>query len=384
MENNYTNPAISIRHNIGFGNLPLEVNKTTGKWNHQNQIHPMGYNDHLNRAGVGFWRFHCSGNQLELCATSARMLQLNSIQGLNTLSRRIHPLSRKSFLMNISELAATGNGFEEDLHVVLKGGESRWFRVSGILEQQEQGSNMVSGTIIDATAFKLEEIRRMDVMAFMSHELKTPLTTLRLYLQAAAKFRDLKNEDFFDHQLGKADLQISAMNNLIDSYLSISIEKNAEAILHKKKIDLSQLLYDTVSHYAEINPDHVFKVELTESLFIDGDRNKLTQVINNLITNAIKFSSVNCFIKINCEKVAQGIRFLVMDHGMGIAKADQPKLFKKHFRASNARTGTVSGHGLGLYLSKQIIELHKGSIFFESELGVGSIFGFIIPSTIGD
>ncbi|MGN8055034.1 sensor histidine kinase [Pedobacter sp. 22163] len=384
MENDYLNPAISINSNIRYGNLPLAMNRTTAKWQGQNQIHPIGYNDHLNRAGVGFWRFHCSGSQLELCAISARMLQLKTLQGLCALSRRIHPLSRKGFLMNISELADTGNGFEEDLHIVLKGGESRWFKVCGILEQQEDGPRMVSGTILDITAFKLEEVRRMDMMAFMSHELKTPLTTLRLYLQAASKFRDLRNEDFFDHQLGKADLQISAMNNLINSYLNSSIEENSATILHKVKFDFSQLLYDTVSHYAEINPDHVFKVELTESLFIDGDINKLTQVINNFITNAVKFSSINCFIKINCERVAQGIRFLVMDHGMGIARADQEKLFKKHFRASNARTGNVSGHGLGLYLSKQIIELHKGSVFFESELGVGSIFGFIIPSTIGD
>lgn len=335
--------------------------------------------DRLALAGVGFWSFYCCGNLLELCKVACRMTQLRNMQGLSALIKQLHPLNRKDFFLNITGLLKAEQAFEQEAHVVLPDGESRWFRLTGVLEQNKDGLHRVVGTMVDITAFKMAEIRKANLMAFMSHELKTPLSTMRLYVQSAAKFMNLKGEDFLKSQLSKADEQVWAMNKLIDNYLQLSMTAHTGLCIQSEWFDFSALVYETVSHYAEVDPDHVFKMELNGSIFINGDRDKITQVMNNFIGNAIKFSPRNCFIKVNCKKAKNGVEFSVMDQGDGIAQVDLQHLFTKHYRANNPRMGAVKGHGLGLYLSKEIIESHKGSVFCESELGIGSIFGFVIP-----
>jgi two-component system CheB/CheR fusion protein len=347
------------------------------KWTAQEKIDNI--QDRLARAGVGFWSFYCGNNLLELCQVSARITQLQNVVSLYTLMKQLHPLSRKNLFLNIIALLKANGAFEQEAHIVLPDGESRWFRLTGVLEQAKDGSHRVAGTLVDVTAYKLAEMDKTNLMAFMSHELKTPLSTMKLYVQSAAKFINLKNGDFLKSQLSKADDQVWAMNKLIDNYLHLSMAAHTGPAIQCEWFDFSALVYETVSHYAEVNPDHVFKMELNGSLFLNGDRDKITQVMNNFMGNAIKFSPMDGFIRVSCKKASNGVEFSVMDQGTGIALEDQKQLFTKHYRANNARMGKVKGHGLGLYLSKQIIESHKGSVFCESELGMGSVFGFVIP-----
>ena len=380
MKNYSLNTGSPLPEILRFGKHSTELKSDKLQpysWKHQAKV--ISYNDHLDRAGVGFWRFHCTDNQLELCPVSCKLTQLKGVQTLYSLMKRLHPLTRKDFFRNIAILALTGNGFEEEAHIILANGESRWFKLSGILEQDNHGFRSVSGTILDITAFKSEILRKTDLMAFMSHELKTPLSTVRLYVQSAVKFSKHKSKDFIEKQLIKADEQVSIMNRLIDQYLSLSTSEQISPDVQKDWFDFSGLVYEMVSHYAEINSDHVFKMELNGSLFMYGDRGQITQVMNNFISNAVKFSPKNGFIKVSCKKTNNGLLFSVMDQGSGISLEDQKYLFNKHFRASNARTGSIKGHGLGLYLSKEIIASHQGKISFESKPGLGSVFNFLIP-----
>jgi len=337
------------------------------------------YNDHLDRAGVGFWRFNGERKQLDLCTVSRKMTQLMNHQNLYRVIKCLHQLTRKSFLLNIKRLAETGNGFEQEAHLILANGESRWFRVAGILEQSSDGFYEVSGTLVDITSFKLDEIKRVDLMSFMAHELRTPLSSLKLYVQLSSKFLGQKNAAFIRHQLSKADEQASVINKLVERYLNLSIAEHASTDIQNEIFDFSELVYQTVSDFAQVSPDHVFKMEICGSLFMKGNRERIKQVMNNFISNAVKFSPKNSFIKVSCKNTEKGTEFSVLDQGIGIPEEQQQNLFTKYFRASHNRTGAIKGCGLGLYLSKEIISAHYGEVFFESKPNLGSIFGFVIP-----
>jgi len=338
------------------------------------------YKDYLDRAGLGFWRFYCNENLVELCSVSRRLTQLKSIQSLYSVIKKLHPSSRKSFFTNLIETTKCCEKFEEEIQVTFCEGQSKWFKINGILEQQTDGSHCISGTLIDISALKIAEIQKMDLMAFMSHELKTPLSTFKLYVQSAAKFVGCKSKSFVQDQLRKADAQVTTMHKLIDQYLELATAVNTHPEVKSESFNFSELVYETVSHYAEINPDYVFKMELNGSVFLQADRNQISQVMNNLIGNAVKFSKTNSFIKVCCKRTNKGVEFSVTDQGRGISLTDQKQLFTKHFRAKYPANFTVKGHGLGLYLSKQIVEAHHGTVFCESKLGLGSIFGFTLPN----
>jgi len=345
------------------------------------KINNLGYDDLLDRAGVGFWRFDFSQNTLELCPVSCRMTKLHNKSSLRKVLSVIHPHGAKEFLGNICMLARTGNGFEEEAHIIMEDGNSKWFRISGILEQNNDGFANLSGAIIDVTAFKLEEIRRADAIACMFHEVKTPITTLRLYVQSSLRNMQSTARKEVTMQLEKADHQISVVDGIVNTYVNVALTKNGTLHLHPTRFDLSELIYELIQNHSMAYPDQVIKYALGMPEFVYADREKIAQVINNMLSNALKFSPPYSFVHVNCEHSLKGTLFSVTDQGAGIAKSDQKKLFSKYFRVENNRTGSVKGHGLGLYLSKQIVEAHRGVVFVKSEVGMGSVFGFFLPDS---
>jgi len=118
---------------------------------------------------------------------------------------------------------------------------------------------------------------------------------------------------------------------------------------------------------------------LTRDCQITADRDKIGQVVNNFITNASKYSPVATDIEISLKVSKKLLTLLVKDHGDGIKEKDQKKLFERYYRADNLQTRKVSGFGLRLYLSAEIVKLHKGKIWVKSEIGQGSTFCFSLP-----
>lgn len=263
-------------------------------------------------------------------------------------------------------------------------GEKRWMRVVGKCKKDESG-NFVSvyAVLMDVTDQKLDEQRKNDFIAMVSHELKTPLTSVKGYIQVLQLKAKIEKLAFPMKALEGANRQIVKMTNMINGFLNVARLESGKIMIDFEKVELNKLVQEILEEYKGNIVDHRFQENYGPELFIMADWEKLGQVINNLISNAIKYSSGNTEISISCFQDGSNAVFKVIDQGMGISTTDLPRLFERFYRVENSKTATVAGFGIGLYLSSEIIQRHQGRIWAESELGESSTFYFSIPLALG-
>ena len=209
-------------------------------------------------------------------------------------------------------------------------------------------------------------------IGFASHELKTPLTTISGYVQlmekAPGKFQQL---------LPKVNKQISRLSAIISDLLDISKIQAGKFELNKSEIALNTLIRDSVEAAKQQSDLHVIECFLPEvPIVLTVDVNKMTQVIVNVISNALKFSPTTSKIVVSAEQIGDDVQIAVKDLGIGIATDDLDKIFTQFYRGRNTKT---EGLGLGLYLSREFVEAHHGTMWAESEIGHGTTMYIKFP-----
>lgn len=228
---------------------------------------------------------------------------------------------------------------------------------------------------------------REDFLRIASHELKTPITSMKLQFQAAQRMISSGNEKVFDRESVKkrvqtAVTQLDKMTKLIDDMLDSSRVSLDQFKMTITQFDLVKLTRDLLDRYTEqlSNLGIALVRDFDESARIDieGDEYRIEQVISNIINNAIKYGEKNP-ITVSLKKEEDMVLIEVRDQGMGIPKEAQPNVFKRYERAVPAMN--ISGLGLGLYISSRIVEAHGGSIKIESELGKGTVVTVSLPQT---
>lgn len=253
----------------------------------------------------------------------------------------------------------------------------RWVRGLGNLAVDDSGKfTAFTGVIMDITDIKEDELRKNDFIGMVSHEMKTPLTSLNGYLQLLERKAN-KNEMIAGKSFEQPLKQVRQMTAMINGFLNVSRLDSGKIHIDRSRFDIAEMINETDAEYRELYHSHQIKIILTTGLYVDGDRAKLKQVVNNLVSNAAKYSPNGTQITISCARVVDVVRVSVSDQGMGIKQSDVPKLFERYYRVEN--NTNVSGFGIGLYLSAEIIERHGGKIWAESELGKGSTFSFELP-----
>jgi len=259
-------------------------------------------------------------------------------------------------------------------------GERRWMRVVGKCKKDHSGNFVgVYAVLMDVTDQKQDEQRKNDFIAMVSHELKTPLTSMKGYIQVLQMKAKKDNLDFANKALEGADRQIGKMTKMINGFLNVARLESGKIGMDFAKVELTKLVSEVVDEYATTANSHHLVQNYCNELFIMADRDKLGQVVNNLVSNAMKYSPINTEIFIDCFIDEQSAVFKITDQGMGISQSDLPRLFDRFYRVENLKTATVAGFGIGLYLSAEIIERHNGKIWAESEIGNGASFYFSIP-----
>jgi two-component system CheB/CheR fusion protein len=143
---------------------------------------------------------------------------------------------------------------------------------------------------------------------------------------------------------------------------------------------MNTLLEEIVEEVTLITASHNIVIMPFPTVSVKADRDKIGQVINNFLTNSIKYSPKSKNIEISCKELNSTVQVSVKDEGMGIKPQDQEKLFDRYYRIESVQTQAISGFGLGLYLSAEIIQRHNGKVWVESEMGKGSTFYFSIPA----
>ena len=174
--------------------------------------------------------------------------------------------------------------------------------------------------------------------------------------------------------------QAKRLNKMILSLLDVSRIDTGRLTIERTPMDLSVLVRRVVEELQPTLDKHTVECQLPSApLLIEGDDVRLEQVVQNLLSNAIKYSPNGGPITVQVEHQGNQARLLVIDCGMGIPKNDQPHLFQRFYRATNADTQYISGMGIGLYVVKEIVTLHGGTVAVESREGAGSIFTVGLP-----
>lgn len=223
---------------------------------------------------------------------------------------------------------------------------------------------------------------KSEFISIVSHELRTPLAVIKeavmlLFAEMAGPINERQKEF-----LGKANENIRHLKSLIDELLDASRIEKGTLKLHYSLINLNDLLRDSSAFFKKLAQQKGVSLEYIlpkeqVNIFLDAER--VNRVVSNLVNNAIKFTEQNGIIKLELEILETKVRVSVKDTGVGIAKQDLPKLFKKFSQISKTLDTDRKGLGLGLSITKELVERHGGEIWAESRLGVGTKFYFTIP-----
>jgi PAS domain S-box-containing protein len=237
----------------------------------------------------------------------------------------------------------------------------------------------VSKIARDITEKKRDEQRKSDFIGMVSHELKTPLTSLSAILQVAGAKLKASEDAFLAGAMSKANTQVRRMSAMINGFLNISRLESGKILIEKQPFELGKLIEEVVDESQLTVTTHQITYMPCAPVEVVADRDKLTSVLSNLIGNAVKYSPKGKTVSISCSADEDEVTVSVKDDGMGIKTPDLARIFDRYYRVETNHTQHISGFGIGLYLSAEIIQRHEGRIWAESESGVGSTFYFSLP-----
>jgi len=234
--------------------------------------------------------------------------------------------------------------------------------------------------IHDMTQVKHLETMRRDFVANVSHELKTPLTSIKGFVETLLEGA-LEDKDNSINFLKIVNNHVDRLNALIDDLLELSYLESETMVLNKNKVKLSGLVEEVLLGFkSQIKKKGIeIKSDLPVDLAVLVDPGKIEQVFTNLIHNAVKYNNENGFVRIYAEQFMDKIKITIEDSGSGIPAKDIPRIFERFYRVDKARSRELGGTGLGLSIVKHIIELHSGNVGVESTEGLGSKFWFTLP-----
>ena len=259
--------------------------------------------------------------------------------------------------------------------------QPRWLRAVGKRYSAIGNASIAhfSGTIMDITEPKAEDQRKQDFISIVSHEMRTPITSINGYVQIL-EARARKAGDHFTEDIAtRAKRQIARMGTLISGFLDMARAGEDKIYLNKKEFDLESFLDLTRQELAATLETHQVVFHPPVNVTIMADREKLEQVLVNFINNALKYSPAGSSIEVKCTAEGGLLKVSVTDQGMGIPIQDQPHIFDRFYRVLGSHTENITGFGIGLYLCKEIIQQHGGRVGVESVHDKGSTFWFEIP-----
>ena len=228
---------------------------------------------------------------------------------------------------------------------------------------------------------KISEIKT-DFINNMSHEFKTPIATINLALDAISNPKSLKTPNKLIQYANLIREENNRMLIQVENVLRISQLQKSNETIHKKSIDLHKIILEATNHVQLLLKDKggILNTNLNASNYvINGNKDHITNIIINLMDNAIKYCDKKPNIKIETYNQKNDLIFIVSDNGIGMTPNVQKKIFDKFYRATSGNIHNIKGHGLGLSYVKKIVDLHKGKIILESKFGVGTNFIITLP-----
>lgn len=294
--------------------------------------------------------------------------------------KAIHPDDIALTRQRYEQALKTGIAFEmENRYKRGSDGVYRWHLNRGVPLKNEDGEVVFwVGTATDIEDQKKEMEKRDEFIGIASHELKTPLTSLKGYLQLIGTFKKEELSPTVTQYIEKANKSLNKLQSLINDLLDVSKIQAGKLEYAFSTVNISELIRVCIENAVHIYPDNIFINEDGCEYLVNGNPERLEQVLMNLINNAVKYSQKSKKVIVKTTWHEHKVRVSVIDFGIGLSKDQKQRIFERFYRVEDKKHLT-SGLGMGLYISTDIIHNHKGAIGVESELGAGSVFYFELP-----
>jgi len=220
----------------------------------------------------------------------------------------------------------------------------------------------------------------------VAHELRAPLTSIKGYVDLILEDEDYTKEEIYEW-LRVVQANSNRLSQLIADLLDVSRIEAGKITIRQEPVDLVSAINEVLTTFqgqATAKQLRLSSFVPDDELLILGDQDRVIQVLNNLVSNAIKYTPDGGQVLVSAQRQQHMVRVDVVDSGIGLSPADQQRLFEKFFRADHPLVRQVAGTGLGLSIAKGIVEMHGGRIWVESQLGAGSMFSFTLPAYSAD
>ncbi len=235
------------------------------------------------------------------------------------------------------------------------------------------------GFVLDISESKELEKRKDEFISMASHELKTPVTSLKGFLGLLQRRLSIQGDEKALHYLARMDAQVNKLTKLINDLLDLSKIQTGQFDYREERFDLDELVQEIMETVQETTQTHHLLFERQTPAEMFGDRDHIGQVLINLLNNAIKYSPQADKVLVRVAISQNNALVSVQDFGIGIAKEHQDKIFERFYHVTDHEEKTYPGLGIGLYISCEIIKRHGGQIWVESKKGEGASFYFTLP-----
>lgn len=331
-------------------------------------------------AKIGSWRLTFSDQQLYWSEETYRIYELEPpfIPDVESGINYFHPDDRERITNYVQVLIDDQIPYDDEFKFVTAKGNHRWVRAIGFPLKGKSGEvTGIEGCFQDITEKKEVEMAKEEFLALVSHEMRTPLMSV---IGFSDILRESKLEPHQEQMVNAIYSGGEAVVSIINDVLDVSKIKNSMLRLRNEACDLEKLLKEShvfLSHSAKVKGlDFNLELDIQNKIVL-CDPTRLRQVITNFLSNAIKFTDEG-FVSLEVKEVSGSYRFCVHDSGCGMSKSFIPKIFDAFEQDGSAQSGS-KGTGLGMYISKSLIDMMEGDIEVQSEPGVGSAFCFTLP-----
>ncbi len=299
------------------------------------------------------------------------------------------PLSKYTEVFHPDDMEIRAQAHKEALHtgklvyearIIWKDESIHWIRIEGkVFYSEEIKPVRILGTLLDITEQKSLQRQKDDFIAIASHELKTPVTTIKGYAQVLEMMLDKKGDSKEAAMMRRMDLQINRLTSLIGDLLDVTKINTGKLRFNDTEFDFNEMVKELVEDMQRTITTHTIIEDYNYTGTVYGDKERINQVIVNLITNAIKYSPQSNNIIIHTLIENNEVVLCVEDFGIGIPENKLEKVFEQFYRVSGNKQHTFPGLGLGLYISSEIMKREGGRIWVTSTLGKGSSFCLAMP-----
>jgi two-component system CheB/CheR fusion protein len=292
----------------------------------------------------------------------------------------MHPADQEANIQLHQKAMENGVPFDMECRLVRRDYGIVWVSISmAFIRDRSDVASSTVAVILDITERKTIEHQKEDFIGIASHELKTPVTSIKAYAQMLQEIFEEAGDEKSAGMMQKLDAQVDRLMELLNALLDTTRIGEDRLRLKREPFDMNQLIREQVEDLQGISKKHRIITRLGELQPITADREHIGQVLTNLVANALKYSPDGGDVIVSTTEADGNVKITVQDFGIGIPDNVKHRVFDRFFRVSNPKVKAFPGMGLGLYITAGIVHYHHGSISVESKEGEGTTFSVTIP-----